>query len=419
MKLKLLFTLLVAQLAFSQQRTCGMEAKMQLIMANPTLKQQYLERQAKFKIEYDKLIALQATNKNENSAKNVAATIKIPVAVHFPSVSNSSSTAVKTCLRNLAQTQVNVINADYNASNADISNWTAASAFYPGVTLGNLDVQFVLATQNHPAGTGLTNGTVAVTFGTDFLSGDEDTTWSGYMNFVIKDIGSGLLGYSNFPGSPSGGETVVMNTFCFGSGAGCTDYMPTAPFHLGRTVTHELGHFFNLDHTFGNDNGCGTDDDGIADTPKVGYASYNCPGNGTVNGCVTGQKALTMNYMDYVDDACMYMFTNGQKTVMQAYINSIYSQFHANTLSTNDIVNNNFSIFPNPNKGSFNIQFSAVPLDFSIEVFDLMGRVVYENNFNQSSGLVYTVAIENPTSGVYFANIKSGDGIVTKKIIVE
>ncbi len=419
MKLKLFFTLFVVQIAFAQQRTCGMQEKMQLIMADPIQKQHYLERQAKFKIEYEKLLALQVANKAGNSEKNVTVTTRIPVAVHFPSVSNSSSAAIKTCLRGLAQTQVNVINADYNASNADISNWAAASAFYPGVSVGNLDVQFILATQNHPAGTGLTNGTVAVTFGTDFLLGDNDATWSGYMNFVIKDIGSNLLGYSPYPGSPSGGETVVMNTICFGSGAGCTGYVPTSPYNLGRTVTHELGHFFNLDHTFGNDNGCGTDDDGISDTPKVGYASYGCPGNGSVNGCVSGQKALTMNYMDYVDDPCMYMFSAGQKTVMQAYINSIYSQFLTNVLTNDSFVKNNFSIFPNPNKGSFNIQFTDVINHFSVEIFDLMGRVVYENNFNESSSLVHTINIENPNRGVYFANIKSGDGIVTKKIIVE
>jgi hypothetical protein len=419
MKLKLFFTLFVVQIAFAQQRTCGMQEKMQLIMADPIQKQHYLERQAKFKIEYEKLIAIEVANKNGTTAKNTNATIRIPVAVHFPSVSNASLAGVKNCLRSLAQTQVNVINADYNASNADISNWTAASAFYPGVTVGNLDVQFILATQNHPAGTGLTNGTVAVTFGTDFLSGDTDTTWSGYMNFVIKNIGSGLLGYSPYPGLPSGGETVVMNTFCFGKGAGCSGYVPAAPFNLGRTVTHELGHFFNLDHTFGNDNGCGTDDDGIADTPKVGNATYGCPANGSVNGCVSGQKSLTMNYMDYVDDPCMYMFSAGQKTRMLAYINSISSQFLTNVLANDNFVKNSFSIYPNPNNGSFTIQFTEAVNDFSIEIFDLMGRVVYENSFKQDSSLEHTINIDNPNRGVYFANIKSGDGIVTKKIIVE
>ena len=66
-----------------------------------------------------------------------------------------------------------------------------------------------------------------------------------------------------------------MNTWCYGTGSGVpsTAYVPAAPFNLGRTVTHELGHFFNLDHTFANDNGCGgSDDDGVADTPRCGYA---------------------------------------------------------------------------------------------------------------------------------------------------
>ncbi|CAM4340111.1 zinc-dependent metalloprotease [Flavobacterium terrigena] len=421
-KLLLLF-FVVSQISFGQQRTCGMQEHMDKIMFNPVLKKQYEEKQAKFEVEYQKLLNKKAS---ENSLLSPNATIYIPVAVHFPSVSNASDAATKTCFRNLAQSQIDVINADYNAANTDISNWTAASAFYPGVNVGDLDVQFVIATQNHPAGTGIANGTVAVTFGTDFLGGaDSDTTWVGYMNFVVRDEGNQILGYSPLGGSPAAGNTVVMNTICFGSGAGCTGYVPQSPYHLGRTVTHELGHFFNLDHTFASNGcnpanaNCATEGDRVCDTPRLTFESYGCPAAGSLNACGT-LKSLTMNYMDYVNDPCMYMFTAGQATRALAYINTILPEFKPNVLSNTSFLESNFAFYPNPNKGTFNLQFKEVVSDFNVEIFDVTGKMVYINEFYQNSDLVKEIKIQEEISkGIYFMNIKTNDGLITKKIIIE
>ncbi len=415
-KIILLFVVFSAISSFAQ-RTCGTQVHQAALMTDPEYKRQYLEQQVVFEVEYQRLLQQEQDNLNRG-VQSPTITKVIPVAVHFPSVSNTSTAAVKNCLIALAQSQINVINADYNAANTDISNWTAASTFYPGVTVGNLDVQFVIANQNHPVGTGLANGTVAVTFGTDFLGGaDSDATWAGYMNFVVRVEGATTLGYSPFPGTPSAGNTVVMNTICFGKGAGCTGYVPTGAYNLGRTVTHELGHFFNLDHTFAQDNGCGTDDDGITDTPKVGNATYFCPSNGAVTGCVAGQKALTMNYMDYVDDACMYMFTNGQKTRALAYLNTIYSQYRTNTLSNEKINTIEFSVFPNPSNGVVNIQFANLISDFSVEVYDAMGRVVNFTKFNDANNK--SIVLDNVAKGFYYITITSENLQTTKKIIIE
>jgi Secretion system C-terminal sorting domain/Pregnancy-associated plasma protein-A len=418
-KITLLLITLVSLSGFAQ-RTCGTEAHQAKLMLDPEYKRQYLESEALFEFEYQRLLQLEQDNLSRViQSPNV--TKVIPVAVHFPSVPNTSTASVKTCLRALAQSQINVINADYNAANTDISNWTAASAFYPGVTVGNLDLQFVISTQNHPAGTGLANGTVAVTFGTDFLAGaDSDATWAGYMNFVVRDEGPTTLGYSPYPGTPSAGQTVVMNTTCFGKGAGCAGYVPEAPYNLGRTVTHELGHFFNLDHTFagcGTTATCATSGDRVCDTPAVSVETYGCPANGSINGCVAGQKSLTMNYMDYVNDACMYMFTNGQKTRATARINVIYSQYLTNTLSNNDINSIAFSVFPNPSKGIVNIQFSNLVSDFSVEVYDMMGREVNFTKINDANNK--SIVLDNVAKGVYYVNIESENSKTTKKIIIE
>lgn len=421
MKLKLLALVMISQMAIAQQRTCGVKAHMEKMLQDPQKKKEYLEFQEKFRLEYQKVLANQKANKSGVTGKNTNATIRIPVAVHYPSA-GSANAALKTCLRNFAQNQINILNADYNATNADISNWASASSFYPGVVVGDLDVEFVLATQNHPAGTGLVNGDLAVTFGTDFLANsDNDMTWAGYMNFVVRNISGGILGYSPLGGTPSTGDTVVMDNNAFASGAGCTGYVPGAPYNLGRTVTHELGHFFNLDHTFANDDGCGgSDDDGIADTPRIANASYNCPANGSVAGCVAGQKSLTMNYMDYVNDSCMYMFTAGQAGVMQAYYNVISNQFQTNVLlGSEEVSKAKFLVYPNPNKGSFTVQFNEVVTEYSIQVLDQAGRMVLDNDYVQNSSLTQHINLNTTAAGVYFVTVKTDKAVVTKKVVIE
>lgn len=413
MKLKLLFVLLVCQVSFAQHRTCGMQEEMQRIMNNPAEKAVYLEMQSRFQVELQKL--------SSSSFRSVNATLRIPVAVHFPAVATTASTTLKNCLRNLAQSQINILNADYNATNADISNWATDASYYPGTNTGSLNVSFELATQNHPAASGIAEGTVAVTFGTDFLgTANSDTTWSGYMNLVCRNAGNGILGYSPLGGQPGSGQTVVIAKEAFGSGGGCSGYIPGAPYNLGRTLTHELGHFFNLNHTFDGCDGanCATSGDRICDTPALDTENYDCPSAGDILGCT--DFALTMNYMDYVNDACMYMFTAGQATRMQAWYNTISGQFKTNVLLGNEeFLQAQFKLYPNPSKGSFSLEFKELTNSFSVEVFDVTGKTIFENSYEQSTNLVQVINLDKPASGVYFVNVKSDRGFTTKKLIIE
>lgn len=414
MKIKLLFALLILQFSFAQQRTCGMQEKLNQLMDNPLQNAAYLYDQSQFQIELDKL----ESSNLQRTAANPQATIRIPVAVHFPSSANASA-AVKTCLRAFAQTQVNVLNADYNGANSDITNWASASSFYPGTNTGSIDVEFVLATQNHPAGTGIANGVVAVTFGTDYLNGsDSDATWAGYMNLVCRNIPGGTLGYSPLGGHPGNGESVVIDNNSFSSGSGCTGYIPSAPYNLGRTLTHELGHFFNLDHTFAGCDGsnCAVSGDRVCDTPPTNSEYFDCVAPGSVSTTCGSTPQLTMNYMDYVEDSCMYMFTAGQATRMTAWYNYIANEFRTNALLSNNEINPiTFSVYPNPSKGIVNIQFSNVVSDFSVEVYDSLGRPV---NYSQDS-LNKTINLTGVSNGVYFVSIKTENSQVTKKILVD
>jgi hypothetical protein len=175
----------------------------------------------------------------------------------------------------------------------------------------------------------------------------------------------------------------------------------------------------NLNHTFQSCDGanCATSGDRVCDTPSANTAAYDCPALGTVSGCVDTQ--LTMNYMDYTDDACMYMFTAGQATRMLAWYNLIKTQLSTTALANETFLENQFSLYPNPNKGSFTIEFKELANSFSVEVFDITGKTIYENNYDQSSNLLQLINLDNVTSGVYFINVKSDKGLVTKKLVIQ
>ena len=326
----------------AQGRTCGMEAYMESLKKDPIALRAHELVQRRFRAERQSLRLNRASSVN---------TLFIPVAIHFP----DGDEANRACLESLAQDQIERVNGDYQGVNADISNWTSDSATYPNTVMGMLDVQFCIATQNHPTdATGapidpeLIEGGLAVSIGYDFGGGnDTDPNWAGYLNILVKDAGNGVLGYSPLGGNIAAGNSIVLNTFSIGStGSGCTGYTSSAPYNLGRTLTHELGHFFSLEHTF---SGSCTTDDGFTDTPNIIDSNYGCPAVGTIDACEAGEKALTMNYMDYTDDACMYMFTEQQLTDVQAYLNVLENQF---LLDTIDCTSSSSNI--NMTNGTFN-----------------------------------------------------------------
>jgi hypothetical protein len=410
----LLFTFLLFQLGFSQIRTCGLENKMNELMFNPIMKQKYEERQQKFNIELNRLQSNNVANRSSSTLNNV----RIPVAIHYPEAGAANAT-LRNCLKALAQNQIDILNADYNALNSDLSIWNSTTgANYPGVNVGSLAINLELATQNHPAISGITNGEVAVTFGYDYGNGsDWDANWAGYLNLVVKDLGGGLLGYAYLASSPSDGAAIFINKSAFGSGVGCTGYIPGAPYNKGRTLTHELGHYFNLEHIWGDAN-CGNDF--VADTPQHNTANGGCPLLTHTSTCTGNPLELTMNYMDYTYDACMYMFTAGQALRQQAHFNTIVSDFNQNTLSNSDFdKKNSFSIYPNPNKGDFTLLFSEYLPNFSVDVIDQSGRLVYQKKYDNQFDLEQRISLDNLASGIYFVKVTSNNGALVKKIIIE
>jgi hypothetical protein len=206
------------------------------------------------------------------------------------------------------RSQLDVLNADFRARNADVS--AVPPVWRPLVADARVDFTLADITRTRTAVTG---------FGTDdavkhAASGGADA-WPAdrYLNVWVCPLGDGLLGYAQFPGGPAATDGVVLLHSAVG-----TSGTAAAPFDLGRTATHEVGHWLNLRHIWGDDgDGCGGTDF-VDDTPNQGGPRYGTPTFPTLS-CDNGPDGdMFMNYMDYTDDRAMCMFTAGQAQRMDA-----------------------------------------------------------------------------------------------------
>ncbi|MDX6182657.1 zinc metalloprotease [Flavobacterium sp. Fl-77] len=203
------------------------------------------------------------------------------------------------------QSQIDVLNKDFNAANSD---YNSVPALFSGVK-ANVGITFVLEKINRKSTTKTSWGTNDAMKKTA-QGGIAPTSPTTKLNMWSCAIGGGILGYAQFPGGSSATDGVVIDSKYFGLSGSAN-----APFNLGRTGTHEVGHWMNLRHIWGDAN-CGSDL--VSDTPTHNTANYGVPAYPHYSTCTGTPVEMTMNYMDYTDDNGMYMFSNGQKSRMAA-----------------------------------------------------------------------------------------------------
>ena len=238
-----------------------------------------------------------------NPAQRSQLVVTIPVVFHI-----LYNTAAENISEAQVMSQLDILNEDFRRLNADQDNvWSQAA---------DTQIEFCLASQDpngNPTDGILRMPTNLTSFGTNdamkFTSQGGSDAWpaSDYMNFWVCDLGSSLLGYAQFPGGPASTDGIVCNYTATGSTG-----TASAPFDLGRTATHEVGHYLNLRHIWG-DGGCGASDF-VDDTPDSDGPNYGC----ALGSAACGTTDMVQNYMDYSDDACMNLFTQGQSDRMNA-----------------------------------------------------------------------------------------------------
>ncbi|OUV69993.1 MAG: hypothetical protein CBC83_09305 [Flavobacteriales bacterium TMED123] len=303
--------LLFSTKLFAQER-CGTTQHLQdLQIQFPEI----IEKRVKLEKDIQKWIS-------ENPNHQQKSIITIPVVVHV--VYNTSQQNISD---NQIQSQINVLNADYRRTNVDAmmtpSVWASIAA--------DCEIEFCLATTD-PNGNSTNGITRTQTSNSSFSlqSNDVKSSSAGgkdawpnadYLNIWVCNLSGGILGYATPPsgwGGVSQNDGVVVGYRYFG-----TIGTAQSPYNKGRTATHEVGHWLNLDHVWGSGFGsCGNDN--VSDTPTQEESNYGCPSfphNANSCGTSNANGDMFMNYMDYTNDGCMNMFTQGQKTRMIAAIN--------------------------------------------------------------------------------------------------
>jgi hypothetical protein len=202
------------------------------------------------------------------------------------------------------ESQIEVLNEDFNALNADVSG--TPEIF--GALVADFDIEFVLydvvRKYSNKRSWQLNDAMKSSRKG-----GIDPTDPEHKLNvWVVNKLGSGqytYLGYAQFPGGDPATDGIVVAHNYFGRVGKVSE-----PYHLGRTATHEIGHWLNLRHIWG-DATCGNDF--VDDTPLHNTYNFGCPVYPHYSTCTGTPVEMTMNYMDYTNDACMFMFTDGQK----------------------------------------------------------------------------------------------------------
>ncbi|MCS7029222.1 MAG: M43 family zinc metalloprotease [Bacteroidia bacterium] len=285
------------------KRTCGtMEHHEHLLKTDPNYRRN-LENIERFTQEYIK----------NNPTAKTGTIITIPVVFHV---------VYRTAAENIPDSRLNeqldVLNKDYAKQNSDTN---LVPAVWKSLHV-DTEIRFCLA-QRDPSNNPTTGITRTSTTKTSFsvlandvkynsTGGKDAWNTSKYLNIWVCNLGGSVLGYAQFPGGPAATDGVVLDyRFTGKTGA-------LAPYNKGRTGTHEVGHYLNLRHIWGDDPGC-SPDDFVADTPTQAGENYGCPTFPKTDACQpSAPGVMFMNYMDYSDDACLCMFTAGQKARMQA-----------------------------------------------------------------------------------------------------
>jgi len=299
--INLLFALLITGVAGAQTHRCGtMESHELMLQTDPN----YAANREAIRLQ---TVAYENSPAANNGSRAV---YTIPVVFHvvYANATENISDAQ-------LQSQITVLNEDFRKLNA---NFNQTPSVFQGVA-ADMEIEFCLATldPNNAPTNGITRTqTTVASFNTNnnvkrtANGGINPWNTAKYLNIWVCDLGSSLLGYAQFPGGNPNLDGVVCTYTSVGR-------PPANPFNnaynLGRTATHEVGHWLNLFHIWGDDNSACTGSDQVADTPNQGGSNGGCPNFPRIS-CNNGPNGdMFMNYMDYMVDDCATMFTNGQK----------------------------------------------------------------------------------------------------------
>jgi hypothetical protein len=367
----------------------------QALINNPSL--QYSQQRI------ENFIQSHTSHSSTINAKPGPSIITIPVIIHvlyhLP-VENISDQAI--------QSQMDALNRDYRRSNSDSSN---TPEYFKGVA-ADTKIQFELAKVD-PTGKA-TNGIertytpVAKWMSDDNMKyssqyGADGWDAASYLNIWVCSMND-LLGYASIMGEAKEKDGVVINYDVF------NDVNDGGAYNSGRTAVHEIGHWLSLKHLWG-DADCG--DDAVSDTPKQSSYTAGCPG-GIRTSCGNSPNGdMYMNYMDYTNDPCMNLFTNGQRDRMRSlfdeggFRNSILSSkalgepWVQNIPLADQVSIQIAKVFPNPASAelTLDVSYDDQWIGKNITITNVTGQVLMQHTITSKTD---KININRLNQGLYF-----------------
>ncbi len=430
-----------------EMKPCGLdELRNKLIQNNPSISHEMQQ--------YEQHIAMLEEYGSMN--KSTAANDTIPVVFHIvlTGVQINQLGGVQGII-NRCSSQIAALNRDYNAANADST--AIPAAFKP--LYGNAKIHFGLAHTNPQGGPtpGYTIDTANVagfdpsdqgSYGSGYVCSDAKYSgaggadgWNGhkYLNvWVVNTAPQGTQGgftagialhpsmTNSFPLNEWG---VVIHYGSFGVRQSSNQYFVNS-LDKGRVLVHEVGHYLGLWHTWGNDQGGCSSDDGIADTPPQDFSTQSyCPTFPLTDACSPNSPGVMfMNYMDYASQSCQVMFSKGQVTRFNLTTDNTYPQLVANPdltrypvgTAVGNIANNEvaFTVSPNPAKNTANINVGSAAKDLKkIIITNSVGQVMSMINADANQA-TYTVDLQSYAAGMYYIQCQYNNGVETQKLVV-
>lgn len=349
--------------------------------------------------------------------------IVVPVIIHVLYHNSAQNISDQQIL-----SQLKVSNNDYRRLNADTINTPAA---FKNVAA---DTRIVFCLSKVDESGRYTTGIIRKYTSQEYFLSDDavkfsssggDDAWDAtkYLNIWVCNLFGRTLGYAVMPGSPANKDGVVIQFDVFGTVGNVT-----APFNKGRTATHEIGHWLGLRHLWG-DAVCG--DDGIADTPPQQTNNTNCPSFPHLSNCSTNSYGdMFMNYMDFTDDGCMNMFTQGQKAEMRSlfalgnprnsFLNSSVcdsAQAQGGPLPKDTVTTNiSITVYPNPFTTQVTVNCPNITemMGKTIKLYDVTGKLFNSQRIQSGKTIIN---VSNVPAGIYLLKVEGGSKLQVFKLI--